>query len=144
MRCLVWIVLALFSWVALSGCRSAETATASDSSSAAAEEATWFANGKEARQWLSTPGNVLFEMGNDTGRQWVERFYAAGATSVRICEADKIDTGPAEISAMIGVGLPTDPNKRKQIWPLVNEFEDFTGHDRSTDNGQTHIVFSVD
>jgi hypothetical protein len=104
-----------------------------------------FAEGREARVWLATPGNVLFEMGNETGREWTEKLYAAGADVVKVCDADKIDEGSAgEISATLAIGIPGDSAKRKTLFVVLNELEEATDHETSKDVGQRFEMVNVD
>lgn len=104
-----------------------------------------FDRGQEARAWLATPGNSLFEMGNDEGKKWVEKFYAAGAPSVRICDASKLtEESKGEIAALIGIGFPTGKEERAQVLAAVNELEKLIDDDPSMDTGQTFVLLSVD
>ncbi len=104
-----------------------------------------FAEGREARSWLGTPGNVLFEMGNAEGREWTDRLYAAGATVVKICEADRIaENQTGEISATLGVGFPDSPAKRAELLKVFNQLEEATDNEPSKDMGQKFEMVSVD
>ncbi|HRF60319.1 MAG TPA: hypothetical protein PLH94_10470 [Fimbriimonadaceae bacterium] len=109
------------------------------------EDVASFDTGKEARAWLATPGNGLFEMGNDEGRKWVDRFYAAGAPSVRICDPSKLtEESTGEIAATIGIEFPTGKAERERVLAVVNELEKLADYDLSKDTGQKFVLLNVD
>lgn len=110
-----------------------------------AEMQSLFAEGREARAWLSNSGNVLFEMGNQAGREWTEKLYAAGASVVKVCDANAIEEGKTgEISAMLGVGYPDDPARRAALLKVVNELAAVTDNDEYRDIGQKFDILTVD
>jgi ribosomal protein S27E len=97
----------------------------------------------EAREWLDPvkfPNHGVFEMGNERARAMIAGFYERGAKRVSVLEVDTL--GNALITAMIGVELPSEPDRRKQC--LEWETHYLEGEDPSPDVGQKYLLITTD
>jgi ribosomal protein S27E len=97
----------------------------------------------EANEWLDAakhPNHSIFEMGNDRARVMVAGFYERGAKRVSVL--DPSTEGNAVLSTMIGVELPSEPDKRKQCLAWETQF--LEGEDPTQEVGQKYLLISTD
>ncbi len=117
-----------------------------DPAVAAAEIDRWVAEeissgtAEEARDWLQTEGNVLFEGDPDAVQELIDGLYADGAQHVWFTGIESI--AGARVSATLAVALPEDMGSRQAI--LRREAAFWGEPDAAPDVGQRYLQFGLD
>lgn len=107
------------------------------------EIAQEFAAGQEAREWLAREDAGFFEISKETGRQIIEKLYAAGSPMVKITDSEKLEPShKVEVAVTIVAEMPTDPDQRKKL--LAVEQEIYEEDSPEPDNGQKYVVIVTD
>lgn len=127
------LVLVLFG-CAPSGGGSSETVTET------VDYAGSFAKGQEARAWMATGKNHMFEAPDEVCNKTIEDLYGLGAVEVRVTDASKMEDGsPGETAATLTAKLPADPDKRKALFAY--EAENTEDADKDQKRDYVEVVF---
>lgn len=124
--------------VALLGC--ASSPTTQEEVEAPHDYAAEFAKGKEARAWMATGRNHMFEASDEVCNEVIAELYRLGAEEVRVTDGDKLDEDSSgEIAATLMAKLPSDAAKRKALFEYEKENSEFA--DESQKREFVEIVF---
>ena len=96
----------------------------------------------EARQWMKDDNHVFFKEDKKKVAQFVEDFYAAGATQVVIGDTETHDN--LVYAGAILVVLPQDTAARAKLFDVDTKVGAYFGDDPVTDKGQKYLYFAPD
>lgn len=112
----------------------------SDTETETVDYAASFAKGQEARAWMSTGKNHMFEAPDEVCNKTIEDLYGLGAVEVRVTDASKLDDeSPGETAATLTAKLPADAAKRKALFAY--EAENTEDADKDQKRDYIEIVF---
>ena len=134
----LWLPMILT--LSLAGCKSSEVQEGTQAE-ASTNYAAEYSKGKEARAWIGSGTNHMFEASDETCKEVIEELYKLGATEVRVTDGDKLDeSSQGEIAATLMAKLPADPAKRKALF----EFEKENAEDADTNQKRDYIEIVFD
>jgi hypothetical protein len=100
----------------------------------------------EALSWLQNAGDEVRTLGelssNEESVSLVENLYSLGAVKVLAVEIDHYPEG--QNSGKLIVELPSDPQKRAQLFRSVGEHVERRGFERDKDTDQCHLFLWLD
>jgi uncharacterized protein YceK len=132
------VALALAILGLLVGC--ASVSVNSDTTTETTDYANSFAKGKEARAWMATGTNHMFEASDEVCKKTIEELYALGAVEVRVTDGDKLtDESKGETAATLMAKLPSDPAKRKALFDYEAQSTEDADKDQKRD--YVEVVF---
>jgi hypothetical protein len=132
------LLLALLVAMSIGAC-SAPNEDSDASASEASRMARDFETGKEARAWLATGRNHMFEASDQVCREVIEDLYRAGALEVRVIDGSKTEDGSGEIASTLMAKLPGDAAKRKALFDY--EADHTEDAEAGTERDYVEIVF---
>lgn len=122
------------------GCSPAGTGPSEADAAETVDYAGAFVKGQEARAWMSSGSNHMFEASDETCKKVIEELYGLGAVEVRVTDASKVsEESPGEIAATLMAKLPADPAKRQALFDY--EKEAMADTDSDTKRDYVEIVF---
>lgn len=114
-------IYGLLGTIALIGC-SSDFASSQEEGAAVADYSSVFDQGKEARAWMSTGSNHMFEASDVHCNSVIAELYKLGAVEVRVVDGDKMtEESAGEIAATLMAKLPADAAKRKALFDYEKE-----------------------